>query len=76
MDSSPSCDICGGPGWITRAGSLRAEPCVCQKDLKRKQRIAASRIPKRYLHCEPSGLHERIVYSLGAAKRRVAVFID
>ncbi|MFN2238790.1 MAG: ATP-binding protein [Thermoanaerobaculia bacterium] len=75
-DSPPSCDICGGSGWITRAGSLRAEPCVCQADLKRKQRIAASRIPKRYLHCQLSGFHDRSEVSLGAAKRRVADFID
>ncbi|MFN2443114.1 MAG: ATP-binding protein [Thermoanaerobaculia bacterium] len=74
--STPVCDNCGGSGWITRAGSLRADPCVCQRDLKRNQRIAASRIPKRYLHCQLAGFHDRSDRSLGAAKRRVAEFID
>lgn len=76
VDSSPVCQTCGGSGWITHAGSLKAVPCACQRDTKKKQRIVAARIPKRYLHCHLDGFHSLNDTSLAVAKRRVGEFID
>ncbi|MGH9456254.1 MAG: ATP-binding protein [Thermoanaerobaculia bacterium] len=71
-----TCPRCSGSGWITAAGSLDAEPCSCQKGTKKRHRIGAARIPKRYLHCTLGGFHERNDLSLAAARRRVAEFVD
>ncbi|HVR43476.1 MAG TPA: ATP-binding protein [Thermoanaerobaculia bacterium] len=76
VDAESTCAQCNGSGWIARPGSLDAEPCSCQKEMKRKQRVSAARVPKRYLHCSLAGFHERNDYSLAAAKRRVAEFVD
>src|SRR5881398_2767114 len=48
-----TCPRCSGSGWIPLSGdSLRVEPCACQGDLRRRQRISASNIPRRYYpHC-------------------------
>lgn len=55
MSSQPTtatCPRCAGSGWVPLAGdSLRVEPCACQGDLRRRQRIAAANIPRRYLMC-------------------------
>ena len=57
--------------------SLRVEPCACQGDLRRRQRIAAAGIPRRYFpHCRLADFHDRNSGPLIAAKRRVAEFTD
>lgn len=52
------------------------EPCGCQGDLRRRQRITAANIPIRYYHCRLNELDERAHPALGQAKRRVQEFVD
>ncbi len=53
------------------------EPCVCQGDLRRRQRIAAAGIPRRYFpHCRLEDFHDRNNGALIAAKRHVREFSD
>lgn len=73
---SPVCPRCDGSGWITAPGSLDAGPCSCQKELKKKQRYAAARLPKRYLHCTLEGFYDRGDVSLGRARRQMEEFVD
>ena len=70
-----TCPYCDGSGWISTAGSLNAQPCSCQKEMKKRQRIAASRIPKRYVHCTLGGLYDRSDISLARAKETVDSFV-
>ncbi len=72
------CSRCNGSGWIPMADdALRVEPCACQGDLRRRQRIAATAIPPRYFpHCRLRDFHDRSNTVLIAAKRRVAEFVD
>jgi DNA replication protein DnaC len=71
------CTKCNGTGWIPLdSDSLRVEPCACQGDLRRRQRIAAARIPRRYLHCHLNTFNDRRHGSLVAAKKRVQEFVD
>lgn len=76
LHPSSTCSSCNGSGWITAAGSLHAQPCSCQKGTKKKQRIVAARIPKRYLHCTLAGFHSLNDASLGRARQAVAEFVD
>ena len=55
--------------------SLRVEPCGCQGDLKKRQRLIASRIPKRYLHCTLTSFVEKST-ELKNAKARVQELVD
>jgi DNA replication protein DnaC len=56
---------------------FRVEPCGCQGDLRRRQRIASAGIPKRYLdHCTLATFYEKNAPMLVAAKRRVQEFVD
>jgi DNA replication protein DnaC len=58
-------------------GSLRAEPCTCQGDLRRRQRIAAANIPRRYYpHCTLETFYEKNSAVLMGAKRVVREFAD
>jgi len=71
------CNRCNGTGWIPLASdSLRVEPCACQGDLRRRQRIAAARIPRRYFHCRLRKFDDAGNTILAIAKRRVAEFVD
>lgn len=53
------------------------EPCACQGDLRRRQRIAAAAIPPRYFpHCRLVDFHDRNNAALNSAKRLVQEFAD
>lgn len=70
------CPRCSGSGWIPLPGdSLRVEPCGCQGDLRRQQRMAAATIPKRYSHCTLETFREKSTV-LRNAKRRLQEFVD
>ncbi|HEY3057153.1 MAG TPA: ATP-binding protein [Thermoanaerobaculia bacterium] len=71
-----TCHRCNGSGWIPLAGdSLRVEPCGCQSDLRRRQRMASASIPKRYAHCtldtyKPGNVDQK------NAKTKLQEFVD
>ena len=78
MSSHPApatCPKCNGFGWVTPADSFRSEPCECQGDLRRRQRIAAANIPRRYLTCRLRNFHDREAV-LKTAKARVEQFVN
>jgi len=71
-----TCPRCNGSGWIPLSGdSLRVEPCACQGDLRRRQRISASNIPRRYLTCRLRNFNESGPV-LKTAKTRVEQFVN
>jgi DNA replication protein DnaC len=71
------CAKCNGTGWLQlESDSLRVEPCACQGDLRRRQRIAAARIPRRYFHCRLRKFDDLGTPTLVVAKRRVSDFVD
>jgi DNA replication protein DnaC len=73
---STMCPRCNNSGWIPLPGdSLRVEPCGCQGDLRRQQRLATARIPKRYEHCSLESFREKSTV-LKVAKKRVQEFVD
>ena len=73
---TPVCARCNGSGWIPLPGdTLRVEPCDCQGDLRRRHRIAAASIPKRYEHCTLDSFREKSPV-LKNAKVRVQEFVD
>src|SRR4051812_14290778 len=67
------CARCNGSGWVPLADdSLRVEPCGCQGDLRRRQRIAASNIPRRYYpHCTLETFYDKNSAVLRSARNRV-----
>ena len=72
-----TCPRCNGSGWVPIEGeALRVEPCSCQGDLRRRQRITAAAIPPRYYHCRLETLYPRNNGALIAAKDRVQQFAD
>jgi len=73
-----TCPRCNGSGWVPIEGdALRVEPCSCQGDLRRRQRIAAAAIPPRYFpHCRLTDFYDRSHAALIAAKQRVQEFAD
>ena len=69
--------MCNGSGWLPLPGdSLRVEPCACQGDQRKAQRVAAARIPRRYLHCRIGDFRDRNNPVLISARRRVQEFVD
>src|SRR5881628_2682146 len=77
-ESPATCPRCSGSGWVPVEGdALRVEPCGCQGDLRRRQRITAAAIPPRYFpHCRLVDFYERGSGALGHAKRAVQEFTD
>src|SRR5207253_644612 len=70
------CTRCNGSGWVPIGDdSLRVEPCNCQGDLRRRQRLTGASIPKRYAHCTLETFKEKSPV-LRNAKARVQEFID
>lgn len=48
------CTVCGGTGLIERTdkkGLWLSERCACQETEDREKRLAAAKIPARYVHC-------------------------
>ncbi len=80
MTSAPAaaaCPRCNGSGWVPIAGDAqRVEPCGCQGDLRRRQRITASSMPPRYYHCRLETFYPRNNGALTAARDRVQQFAD
>src|SRR5437660_660707 len=79
MSSLPehSCTRCNGSGWVPQAGdSLRVDPCTCQGDLRRRTRISAASIPRRYYHCRIDTFYDRSHAALMSARRKVQEFVD
>ena len=78
--SSPApatCPRCNGSGWVPLAGDhLRVEPCACQGDLRRRQRITSATIPRRYYHCRLETFYPRANAVLVRGKERVQEFAD
>lgn len=73
---SSTCPRCNGSGWVPLQGdALRVEPCSCQGELRRRQRIAAAGIPRRYAHCTLDTFTEKSIV-LKNAKSRVQEFVD
>lgn len=71
------CPKCAGSGWVPLPGdTARVEPCGCQGDMRRRQRIAAAQIPRRYFHCRIDNFHDRNSAVLVSAKRKVQEFVD
>ena len=71
-----TCPRCNGTGWyVVPGGSFTSEPCGCQGDLRRQQRVASAHIPKRYEHCTLDTFREKSTV-LKNAKRRVQEFVD
>jgi DNA replication protein DnaC len=53
------------------------DACDCQGDLRKRQRIAAASIPKRYLdHCTLATFYDKNSPVLVSARRRVQEFVD
>lgn len=80
MRSAPApattCPRCNNTGWIPLPGDeLRVEPCGCQGDLRKTQRIGAAAIPKRYAHCSLDTFREKSDV-LRVAKKKVQRFVD
>lgn len=70
------CARCNGSGWIPLPGdALRVEPCECQGDLRKQQRLASANIPRRYEHCSLDTFREKTPI-LKVAKQRVQNFVD
>ncbi|HET7712159.1 MAG TPA: ATP-binding protein, partial [Thermoanaerobaculia bacterium] len=71
-----ACSRCNDSGWIPMPGdALRVEPCGCQGDLRRQQRLSAARIPRRYAHCSLDSFKEKSP-TLKTAKTRMQEFVD
>lgn len=72
------CTSCNGSGWVPlSSGSLHVKPCTCQGDLRRRQRIAAASIPRRYFpRCTLEKFYDRGNPELIAAKRKVIEFAE
>ena len=71
-----TCPRCSGSGWVPLPGdTLRVEPCGCQGDTRKHQRVAAARIPKRYEHCTLDNFREKSTV-LKNAKKKVQDFVD
>ena len=68
--STSLCPRCQGSGWLPMVGDdLRVEPCGCQGDLRRNQRLASASIPKRYSHCTLETFREKSPVLRNAKKR-------
>jgi DNA replication protein DnaC len=70
------CELCNGSGWVTEQAGFNARPCVCQRDQRKQQRIAAAAIPPRYIHCTLGTFSDRSSIALKKALRTAREFAD
>jgi DNA replication protein DnaC len=76
LTPTKACPRCNDSGWVPLPGQdLRVEPCGCQGDLRRQQRLASAHVPKRYSHCSLETFREKSTV-LKVAKKRVQEFVD
>jgi len=76
FSTATSCARCNGTGWVPLPGdNMRVEPCGCQGDLRRTQRLASAQIPKRYRHCTLDTFKAGAP-TLKIARTRVQEFVD
>ena len=73
---STVCEHCQGSGWIPVEGALQVRACSCQPELRKRQRLGAAAIPKRYYHCTLQNFNTRGSMSLTGGRRQIAEFID
>ncbi len=76
QENDAPCRACNGSGWIPVDGSLRVNPCSCQGEQKKRQRIASAAIPKRYLHCTLTNFSDSDNTTLRRARTTVTEFAD
>src|SRR5687768_7525493 len=76
MPAIQVCELCNDTGWIARQGSQDAYPCTCQKDLRKQQRVAATSLPARYIHCRLANFNDRGKPALIHTRRRMQEFVD
>jgi DNA replication protein DnaC len=78
--SAEVCPLCDGTGWksVSQNGDRRVTRCDCRLKDRAKSLMKASRIPKRYEHCELSdfdtqfdGAHPSLGKALLSARRFV-----
>ena len=72
--SAAECVHCQGSGWIPIEGTLQVRACQCYGDLRKRQRMQAAAIPKRYTHCSLSTFYDRGTISLRNGKNRASEF--
>ena len=77
LSAPATCSRCNGTGWVPLgAGSYDIDPCTCQEGSRRAQRIAATRIPRRYHHCTLDSFSSSTGGALVRAKHDVNEFTD
>ncbi|MDX1582474.1 MAG: hypothetical protein R3338_02635, partial [Thermoanaerobaculia bacterium] len=75
-ETKTDCPECQGTGWKLSENSFESRPCECQSKRRKSRRIAASTIPRRYLHCRLTSFYDRGNVSLARARRTVQELID
>lgn len=85
-NSVPSCDRCGGRGWVIRedGGAGVAEPCECRKELAGPRLLEEAGIPTRYSRCSLENFkidlpdpveREQLLQALTVSRRYVDSFV-
>ena len=75
---NPSCQECGGTGWILESpdGRKQARPCSCRAATLRREKLEAAGIPERYRLCAIESFNDDKGPELKSAKRTAREFVD